>query len=94
MEEEQDPIERKRMLQDMRREITRRLEGIQDEFLLNSVLEMLDDAESDLMEGEKDPELVEASEYDQMHPDNRRKPAPINRPNKNNADDWLDGLGR
>jgi hypothetical protein len=63
MEEKEgpDPIERKRMLQDMRREISRKIEGIQDEYLLNAVLELIEDAEGDLMEGEKNPELVEAS---------------------------------
>jgi hypothetical protein len=89
-----DHAAHKRLLQDLKRQVMRKVDAVQDEVLLQAVLEMLTDAEIDFMDGEKDPELVEASEIDLEHPDNRRKPAPINQKNKNNADSWLDGLGR
>jgi hypothetical protein len=93
-EEELDEAGRRRQLQDLKRQVMRKVDGITDPFLLESILEMIEDAEGDLMEGEKDPEIVAASENDREHPDNRTKPAPINRPAQNDADSWLDGLGR
>ena len=97
MEEEEDinPAARKIALQNLKRQVMRKVDAVQDEVLLQSIMELIEDSEGDLMEGEKDPELVEeASEHDRMHPDNKRKPAPIHQPNKNNANDWLEGLGR
>ena len=97
MEEEEysNPAARKAALQNLKRQVMRKVDGVQDEVLLQSILELIEDSEGDLMEGEKDPELAEeASEHDRMHPDNKRKPAPIHQPNKNNANDWLEGLGR
>jgi hypothetical protein len=93
-EEEFDPAERKRLLQDLKGQVIRKVNAIQDPVLLESLLETIDDAGSDIMEGNKDPELVEAAEVDLEHPDNRKKPAPINQRYKNDADSWLDGLGR
>lgn len=90
-----DPAERKRLLQDLKRQVVSKVNGIDDEVLLQSILEMIVDAQSDIMEGEKDPELSEAASiFDEMHPENKRKPAPVNQKPKNDADSWLDGLGR
>jgi hypothetical protein len=96
MEEEQEitPFERKRALLELKRQVVRKVDSIQDEILLQSILELINDAEVDYMDAEKDPELVAASEIDLEHPDNKRRPAPVNQPNKNNSSDWLDGLGR
>ena len=85
MEEEEytNPAARKLALQNLKRQVMRKVDAVQDEVLLQSILELIEDSEGDLMEGEKDPELVEeASEHDRMHPDNRRKPAPINQDRK------------
>jgi hypothetical protein len=91
-----DPVAHQRMLQDLKRQIMRKLDPVDDEVLLQAVLEMVTDAEMDIMEGDKDPELAAAAEFDDdlLHPDNRKRPAPIHQKNKNDADSWLDGLGR
>lgn len=89
-----DPIERKRAMQELKRQVIARVNGSDDDVLLQAVLEMIVDAENDIMEGEKNPELANDSEFDEMHPDNRRKPAPVHQKPKNDADSWLDGLGR
>lgn len=93
-EEIMDDATQRRQLQDLKRQVIRKIDGITDPFLLATIMEMIDDAESDLMDGEKDPEIVEASLNERDHPGNRTKAAPINRPNKSDADSWLDGLGR
>jgi hypothetical protein len=93
-DDDRDPQAQKRALQDLKRQVMRRVDGIADPYLLQSILEMIEDAEGDLMEGNKDPEEVDASNVDRDHPDNRTLPPPINRANQNTLDNWLDGLGR
>ncbi len=93
-EEQHDDAERRRQIQDLKRQVIRKIDGLKDPILLSSILELIEDAESDFMDAEKDPEIVEASPNERDHPGNRTKAAPINRPNKSDADSWLDGLGR
>ncbi|MBK9449296.1 MAG: hypothetical protein IPN95_07740 [Bacteroidetes bacterium] len=93
-EEQHDDAERRRQIQDLKRQVIRKIDGLKDPILLSSILELIEDAESDFMDAEKDPEIVEASLNERDHPGNRTKAAPINRPNKSDADSWLDGLGR
>ena len=93
-EEQHDDAERRRQIQDLKRQVIRKIDGLKDTILLSSILELIEDAESDFMDAEKDPEIVEASLNERDHPGNRTKAAPINRPNKSDADSWLDGLGR
>ncbi len=93
-EEQHDDAERRRQIQDLKRQVIRKIDGLKDPILLSSILELIEDAESDFMGAEKDPEIVEASLNERDHPGNRTKAAPINRPNKSDADSWLDGLGR
>lgn len=93
-EEQHDDAERRRQIQDLKRQVIRKVDGLKDPILLASILELIEDAEGDFMDAEKDPEIVEASLNERDHPGNRTKAAPINRPNKSDADSWLDGLGR
>lgn len=89
-----DDATRKRQIQDLKRQVIRKVDGLTDPILLASILELIEDAESDFMDAEKDPEIVEASLNERDHPGNRTKAAPVNRPPQNDADSWLDGLGR
>ena len=93
-EEEIDDYAKKRQVQDLKRQVLRKVDGIQDFFLLTAIMELIEDSEGDLMEGEKDPEIVQAAEQERDHHGNRTNLAPVNRPPKNDADSWLDGLGR
>jgi hypothetical protein len=93
-EEATDPQAQRRALQDLKRQVMRKVDGITDPFLLQSILEMIEDAEGDLMDGNQDPEEIEAAESRHEHPDNRKLPPPVNKPPQNTLDNWLDGLGR
>lgn len=88
-----DPQARRRALQDLRRQIISRVNASEDIVLLESLLEMIEDAESDIMEAERDPEQVEAAEQTDVH-GKKKIPPPLNRPNQNTVDNWLDQLGR
>lgn len=88
-----DPQARRRALQDLRRQIISRVNASEDIVLLESLLEMIEDAESDIMEAERDPEQVEAAEHSDS-PGKKKIPPPLNRPNQNTVDNWLDQLGR
>ena len=88
-----DPQAQRRALQDLRRQIISRVNASEDIVLLESLLEMIEDAESDIMEAERDPEQVEAAEQVDAH-GKKKIPPPLNRPNQNTVDNWLDGLGR
>lgn len=93
-DETPDPQAQRRALQDLKRQVMRKVDTLQDSFLLEAILEMIADAEGDLMEGEQDPEEAAAAEHTQERPNNRKHPPPLNRPNQNTVDNWLDGLGR
>jgi hypothetical protein len=98
MHEEEDDIQdeaaRRRALQELKRRIIQKVQASEDDVLLESVFEMIEDAEGDFMDGNKDPEEVEAAEQDYERPGNRKRPPPIHQKYKNDAESWLEGLGR
>lgn len=93
-EEVLDDAGRKRQLQELKRQVMRKVEGIQDPILLALILETIKDSEGDPMEGGKGAEISDTFEEDRNHPENRTREAPINRPRKSDADTWLESLGR
>lgn len=75
-------------MQELKRQIMRKLDHVDDEILLSSILEMLNDHDND----EEQDEVEERSVLDRE--DNRTLPPPIDRRYKGDADSWLDSLGR
>lgn len=75
-------------MQELKRQIMRKLDKVEDRVLLDSILEMLNDHDS-----EEDEEGEEATSSVERE-DNRKLPPPTTRRFKDDAESWLDGLGR
>ena len=76
-------------MQELKRQIIRKLDKIEDEVLLNSVLEMLNDQDGD----EEEEEVADSGNW-RDRKDNRTLPPPMDKRHKSDADSWLDTLGR
>jgi hypothetical protein len=77
-------------IQELKRSIMRRLDKIEDEILLQSILETLEDFEAEQEQEDEEAETLGSRDRS----DNKTIPPPINKHLRNDADSWLDGLGR
>ncbi len=76
-------------MQDLIRQIKRKLDKVEDQVVLNSILEILNDHDNE------EDEVASAEASDSIEREgNRKLPPPTKRRYESDADSWLDTLGR